>query len=125
MEGLIMNFLCAHVDEEIYQRDLEDQFYIRPSTASRCLKRLEYAGLVRREGVPHDARLKLLVPTERALGLHEEMRCKAHRLEGQLAEGLSEAEQRQFLAVAAKMQRNLMRLHPPRRAGQENGRFDT
>ena len=41
MQGMLLGFLCHNRDQEIFQKDLEEAFYIRRSTASRLLKRLE------------------------------------------------------------------------------------
>lgn len=50
--------------EDVYQRDIETFFKLRRSTVSSLLNTLERKGLLRREPVPHDARLKKLVLTE-------------------------------------------------------------
>ena len=58
MQGMLLGFLCHNRDQEIFQKDLEEAFYIRRSTASRLLKRLEEEGFVMRCSVSRDARLK-------------------------------------------------------------------
>ena len=35
MQGMLLGFLCHNRDQEIFQKDLEEAFYIRRSTASR------------------------------------------------------------------------------------------
>ena len=45
MQAKILGFLCHNQDQEVYQKDIEEAFYIRRSTASRLLKRLEADGL--------------------------------------------------------------------------------
>lgn len=107
IRGQILCFLCDHKDQELYQRDVEELFCIRRSTASHFLKALEQEGMILRQSVPRDARLKRLTPTERALGLHEEFRQKSRQLEEILSGGLTEEEVAQFLAVARKIRRNL------------------
>src|SRR5699024_6414405 len=72
-ECLIMGFLCDHPDRELYQRDVEEVFCIRRSTASRFLQNLEKDGMLTRQSVPQDARLKKLVPTEKAIAIHEDI----------------------------------------------------
>lgn len=47
----------------VYQRDLENCFKLRRSTISSLLTNLEKKGLILREPVPHDGRLKRLVLT--------------------------------------------------------------
>ena len=106
--GQIMGCICEHRDAPLYQRDLEHIFCIRRSTASHFLKQLEADGLVERRSVPQDARLKQLVPTRKALAIHQSMDAAARELEGILARGLSEEEIAQFLSTARKIQQNLL-----------------
>ena len=63
MQGMLLGFLCHNRDQEIFQKDLEEAFYIRRSTASRLLKRLEEEGFVMRCSVSRDARLKQVMAT--------------------------------------------------------------
>lgn len=107
--GQIMGFLCDHADREFYQRDIEAIFYIRRSTASRFLKDLEQDGLLLRQSVSQDGRLKRLVPTEKALAIHEEFNRKALQVESILSDGLTAEEIAQFVAIAQKIQHNLMK----------------
>lgn len=103
----ILGYLCDHPDQALYQRDVEELFCVRRSTASRYLKDLENSGLLRRESVPQDARLKQLIPTDMARSIHENANRTFHALEAQMSQGLTAAEMAQFLAIAAKIQRNL------------------
>lgn len=109
MGGQIMGYLCDHPDKALYQRDVEALFCIRRSTASRFLKDLERAGMLERRSVPQDARLKQLIPTEKAWSIHAGANRKFQQLEDQLTQGLSQEEIAQFLAISAKIQHNL---HP-------------
>ena len=66
--GWIIGHLCEseQLGREVYQRDLEDEFGITRSTASKVLILLEKKGLIARESVSHDARLKKITLTERS-----------------------------------------------------------
>ena len=103
-EGQIMGFLCDHPDRALYQRDVEEAFCIRRSTACRFLQNLERDGMLARQSVPQDARLKKLVPTAKALALHE---SKTRMIEDLMTRDLTQEEIAQFLAIAWKIQRNL------------------
>ncbi|MEQ2443250.1 MarR family transcriptional regulator [Pseudoflavonifractor sp. CLA-AP-H29] len=107
-EGLIMGFLCDHLDRELYQRDVEEVFCIRRSTASRFLQNLERDGMLTRQSVPQDARLKKLVPTEKAMAIHAEIAEKFQIAEALMTAGLTAEELEQFIATARKIQRNLL-----------------
>lgn len=103
-----MGFLCDHPDRELYQRDVEEVFCIRRSTASRFLQNLEKDGMLTRQSVPQDARLKKLVPTEKAIAIHEDIAEKFQIAEALMTAGLTEEELEQFIATARKIQRNLL-----------------
>ena len=109
MGGQIMGFLCDHPERELYQRDVEEIFCIRRSTASRFLRDLEDGGLLRRESVESDARLKKLVPTRKAMDVHENFKRKTQEIEAMLTEGLTPEEIDQFLVVSGKIRNNLSR----------------
>ena len=107
MSGQILGYLCEHAGSDIYQKDVEEMFCIRRSTASQFLKSLERSGLLIRRSVPRDARLKLLVPTSRALALHQQFNQAAQEMEALLSRGITPEELELFLTVAHKIQRNL------------------
>lgn len=64
-----------HVEEvrgnSVYQRDIEEVFRIKRSSVTSVLQTLEKKGLVYRESVPGDARMKKLVLTDAAREMHK------------------------------------------------------
>lgn len=92
---------------DVYQRDLEEQFGITRSTASKVLILLEKKGMIRREGVAHDARLKKLVLTEQAQKMAAEMERNGKVMEDQLTKGFSEEELRLLESFICRMEANL------------------
>lgn len=58
---------CA--DGPVFQRDVESAFSLSRSTATGILQLMEKNGLILRESVASDARLKNLIPTEKAAKL--------------------------------------------------------
>lgn len=107
--GLIIGYLCDHPDREFYQRDIEEAFCIRRSTASRFLKDLERDGMLDREGVPWDARLKRLVPTEKARAIHKDIASRRQALEERMTAGLTPQQVEDFLSIARHIEENLSR----------------
>ena len=59
--GWIIAFLSCNKDKDIFQKDVEREFDVTRSTASKVIDLMEQKGLVRREKVSKDARLKKLV----------------------------------------------------------------
>ena len=108
MQVKVLGFLAHNRDQEICQKDIEEAFYIRRSTASRLLKRLEGQGFIVRQAVERDARLKQVVPTPKADALCQQVMERIDSVEGMLTRGLSQAGVDQFLATVEKLKQNLM-----------------
>ena len=68
---------------------------------------MEKNGLIYREPVDYDARLKRIVMTEKAISIHESISREIDEVERQVSRGLSEEEIRILLQVLDKVQRNL------------------
>ena len=118
IEGVLIGYLCHNKKQEIYQKDLEQIFCIRSSTASRLLKRLEDEGLILRSMGEKDARMKRITATARAQALNDEAERRIAATEAVLTRGLSPEEIDQFLATAEKLKRNLLR-EPAARGSEE------
>ena len=108
MQGMLLGFLCHNRDKEIFQNDLEEAFYIRRSTASRLLKRLEEEGFVMRCSVSRDARLKQVMATPKAEALNQQIASRITQVEAALTKGIGAEELQQFMMTIAKMKQNLM-----------------
>ena len=108
MQVKLLGFLCHNRDQEVCQKDIEEAFYIRRSTASRLLKRLEAQGYVVRQSVERDARLKRVTTTPKADALHQKVMDQISSVENQLTRGISQAEVEQFLSTVEKLKQNLM-----------------
>ena len=64
---VIYHILVHSKDGPVYQRDIETAFGLSRSTATGILQLLEKNGIIRRESVASDGRLKRLIPTQRAV----------------------------------------------------------
>lgn len=105
--GWIIGFLAYNIDSDVFQRDIEKEFTIRRSTASKCLSLMEQNGLLKREPVDYDARLKKLVLTDRALELNELVERDMQEIEEKIEEGLTEEEISTLLNIINKIKKNL------------------
>lgn len=94
-------------NRDVYQRDLEQQFGITRSTASKVVNLMVQKGLIERQNVPEDARLKRLVLTERAYEVHKMMMQDFAMIESTLSCGFSEEELENFFDYVHRMQNNL------------------
>lgn len=82
----------ANAERDVFQRDLEDEFGITRSTASKVLVLLEKKDIIKRVGVAYDARLKKLTLTAKGAAIAETMRKNGSQMEEQLTKGFSEEE---------------------------------
>ena len=106
-QGRTLHFLLAHTKSDIFQKDIEEEFGLRPPTATALLKELEQRGLIRKEPVPYDARKKKIVVTEEAL-LYKDCVLKGLKeLDQKLTAGISDEEMQVFFYVTDKMLDNL------------------
>ena len=104
----IIIFLSKHSDHDIFQHDIERHFSITRSTASRVLARMEGKGLITREEVTQDKRLRKIALTRAAWGIVEQLRDNASHMEETLLDGLSAEQIEQLLQALATMRKNLI-----------------
>ncbi len=108
-EGRILHFVMT-IDHDIFQKDIEYDSHLKASTVSELLKNMEHKGLIRRESVAHDARLKKIVATEKVAKLKEEVLSDMAQLDSDLTEGISDEELKTFGEVCFKFIENLNKL---------------
>ncbi len=68
---------------------------------------MEKKGLIRREPVASDARLKKLTLTPRAVEHHQAITRMIQTTEARLANGLTDEEVEAFFAIAEKIKKNV------------------
>ncbi len=79
-KGNILNYILVESENHpVYQKEIEEEFGLRPSTATETLKNLEQAELI----------------------------CRVPESEELLLQGITEEERKEFLRIAEKMLRNL------------------
>ena len=103
----IIGHLARNSDKDIYQKDIEKEFGITRSTASRVLILMEKKGMIEREGVSHDSRLKRIKLTEKALLLSKELKKNGEKVEKQLIEGFSNEELETLYSFIYRFKENL------------------
>lgn len=107
-QGMILDYIIVEsVSHAVYQRDIEAEFGLRPSTATGALKELEEKGLIRRQPEPYDGRYKRIVFTDKAQMIKEKLRGEIDKSEEILLKGFTEEEKLTFLELADRMLANL------------------
>lgn len=105
--GWIIGYLADHDGQDIYQKDIEDHFTITRSTASKVLGLMEQKGLILRQAVTQDARLKRIVLTPRAQDLREIMLEDRDKMEEALVRGFRAEEKEALLGYLKRMKANI------------------
>ena len=100
-------FLHLNQGKDIFQRDIEQQFEVRRPTATKFLQLMEQNGLITRENVENDARLKKILLTEKGKKLSGTAMKKLVQFENQLTKGLTDEETEAFLLTIHKIKKNL------------------
>ena len=105
-QGRTLYFLLSQ-DDDVFQKDIEEEYSLRPSTATELLKQMEKKGLITRQPVSYDNRLKKIVLTEKALAYHQQVVENLTDLEESLIAGIPEKKLQIFFEVIEKMMDNL------------------
>ena len=105
--GWIIAYLADHEEEDIYQRDLEKEFGITRSTTSKVIALMEKKGLVGREKVACDDRLKKIVLTEKSQILADKFRRDTMNTEQKLIRGFSQEELEILHSFLSRMRENM------------------
>ena len=107
VHGWAIKYFYENRNKDIFQRDFEERFSIRRSTATNMLKLMEKNGIITRESVDYDARLKKIVLTEKAVAIHKKAVKNIEMIESTLKNGITDEELDSFYKVADKIKLNL------------------
>lgn len=107
--GWAVGYFYSNKNRDIFQKDLEQEFNIRRSTASKILSLMEKNGLIKRESVPYDARLKKITLTDKAIEVQNKIDENFEKLEITMRRGISDDELNTFFNVLDKICDNLER----------------
>ena len=101
----ILLYLSSH--GEVCQRDLEKEFCITRSTASKVVILMEKKGFIRRESVEGDARLKRLLLTEKGKQIVDIIKDDKYVVEQTLVKGFTREELETFCSYVERMKNNI------------------
>lgn len=108
-QGRVLRYIWEESKKrEVFQKDIEDEFDIRRSSVTQIIKLLERDGLIVRESVQRDARLKKLILTEKAIEIQKVMNGKVRELEAEMQKDISPEEKELFLKILCKIRKNVM-----------------
>lgn len=107
VNGWAINYFNENRDKNIFQKNFEEKFSIRRSTASNILKNMEQKGLIKRIAVENDARLKKIVLTEAAIDLNNKINEDIKLREIKMRKDIDQKELEIFFKVIDKISDNL------------------
>lgn len=105
-QGRTIHFILSR-STDVFQKDIEEEYCLRPSTATELLKKMEKNGLIYREPMANDARMKRIIATEKALQYKDIVIENITTLEDKLINGISEEDLKIFFKVIEKMLDNV------------------
>ena len=107
VNGWAIGYFYENREKQIFQRDFENRFSIRRSTASNILKTMEQNGFIKRVSVENDARLKRIILTDKAVKIHQDIMNDITNREERMRKGFSDSEINAFLSMINRFITNL------------------
>lgn len=104
----ILHYIMAQAAERaVFQRDIEQEFNLRRSSASTMLANMEKAGVITRESVSYDARLKRILITKKGEAIRAEVLKDCQNMEQKLTMDIPEEDLKKCALVLEQMITNL------------------
>ena len=93
--------------KNVFAKDIEKNFDIRRASIAGILQNMEKKGLIKRETVGNDARLRRIVLTKKALEIRKEVQKNIKNVEKQAVKGLTKEEVKKYVELTKKMSTNI------------------
>ncbi len=107
LQGGILGYLFDHDGQPVYQKDLEKEFRISRATATNTLQVMERDGLVIRQAMDKDARLKRIRLTQEAYANHQIIDNHMKMLDERMLQGLTDTEKAELFRLLRGVLGNL------------------
>ncbi len=105
----------------VFQKDIESCLSMTRSGVSKLIKGIEADGLIKRQAVPEDARLKRIVLTQRGRELTRLAQEEKERLDEDLCAGFSQEELEGFASYLERFMENMKAAPAAEREGRQDG----
>ena len=109
-QGMFLHYLWKRQTQEqqrTYAKDLESFFYVKHSTVSGILQRMESGGFLTFNSEEADRRCKSIVLTQKALDAHAQFERHLQHTEQRLTQGMTEDERNELLRLLRLAAKNL------------------
>ena len=106
-QARVLHYILKNAPDEVFQKDIEEEFALRPPTATQLLKTMEKNELLRREPSVRDARFKKIVISQKAKPYYEPLCQHMDNLEERLGRGIPAEDLEVWKRVSETMIENL------------------
>lgn len=106
----IIGYILDHIDEDIYQKDLENVLNLRRATVSGVLQTMEKNKLIERITYSEDSRKKKIILNEEAKKIFLENQKIMNKMEKIITQDISKEELDIFSNVIEKMKKNIEKM---------------
>lgn len=103
----ILQHLTQNAGKEVYQKDIEQLFSIKRSTANQMLRTMESRGYIQRTVSDEDARRNILTVTEEGIAACEHLVEKLYQFMLKLHGDIPKDELEQFQGTLRKLWKNI------------------
>ena len=103
----ILFYIYTNDDIEINQKDIEKKLYLKSSTVTDILNRLENNGFLSRTTSEKDGRYKKIILTDKGKNIYEKMLEKALIFEGYFTKGMTKGESEMLFELLQKVLKNI------------------
>ena len=103
----ILQYLTDNTSKEIYQKDIEQLFSIKRSTANQMLRTMETRGFIRRTVSDEDARKNILTITEEGIAVCMHLVKNLYQFMLKLHGDIPKSELEQFQGTLRKLWQNI------------------
>lgn len=108
IQGRIIGFVrCESEKRDVFQKDIEERFELRGSSVTSTLQNLEKLGIIKREAIPTDQRLKRIVLTDKALEIHNQIKNNIEHVEEESFANLTEEEKNTLSELLERILTNI------------------
>lgn len=106
IQALVLDYIMASPNS-VYQKDIEKEFDLRPSSATQLICGMEEKGWIKRVSNPGDKRLKEIVFTSDSKKIKDSIKSEICETERQLIQNISKEDLDVFMKVTNMMLKNL------------------
>lgn len=103
----ILQYVVSNPNKNISQKEIEELFSIRRSTANHMLQLLEKDDYIKRETSSDDARVKIIKATQKGIEASKYSDKCIKELEDRLCQGISHSEIDNFRSTMRKLWNNI------------------